>query len=308
MAAVESTILAQCLGLNSRERFTVLTDEAQLRRALDFHAEALRLGAESALLLQEPPGDGNDLAAAVASAFGVSDVIVSVRAGSISHSRATQEARAHGARVVSMGSSTEEMLARLLGVDLGALAIRSRRTAEALTAARRARISCPRGTDLELSLEGRSGHADDGDLRAPGSLGNMPFGEGFIAPAGGEGIVVPTTIAGQGYLAEPPALEVRDGVIVRAEGAAGLALCETLDRHGSAGRNLAELGIGVHHAARMTGNVLEDEKALRTAHVAFGSSAAFGGQVTAAVHIDCVVADVSIWLDGDPFDAAGAVA
>ena len=71
MATVESTILAQCLGLNSRERFAVLTDEAQLRRALDFHAEALRLGAESALLLQEPPGDGNDLAAAVAAAFGV---------------------------------------------------------------------------------------------------------------------------------------------------------------------------------------------------------------------------------------------
>ena len=59
MATVESTILAQCLGLNSRERFTVLTDEAQLRRALAFHAEALRLGAESALLLQEPPGAGN---------------------------------------------------------------------------------------------------------------------------------------------------------------------------------------------------------------------------------------------------------
>ncbi len=305
MTAIEATILGDCLGLAPQERFAVLTDESQLTRARALYRAALRLGAESVLLLQEPPGEGNDLGAAVAAALAVSDVIVSVLPGSVSHSRATHAARANGARVVSMGASTEEMLARLLDADLRAVAVRSRRVAEALTSASHARITCPHGTDLELGLAGRSGVADDGDLRAPGSLGNMPFGEGFIAPTGGEGIVVPTTIAGQGRLAEPPLLEVRGGVLAGADGAAGRLLGEALDRHDAASRTLAELGIGAHDAARITGNVLEDEKVLGSAHVAFGSSAGFGGSVAVPIHIDCVVADASLWLDDRLFDVAG---
>ncbi len=306
MAATESTILGECLGLGQRERFVVLTDEGQLMRAQALYREALRLGAESAVVLQEPPAGGNDLGPAAAAVLAVSDVIVSVLPGSISHSRATRAALANGARVVSMGASTEEMLTRLLVSDLLTVAGRSRRIAEALTSAGHARITCSRGTDLEVSLAGRSGIADDGDLRAPGSLGNMPFGEGFIAPTGGEGTVVATTIAGQGRLIEPLVLEVRGGLLARADGEAGRLLCEALDRHGPAGRNLAELGVGAHHTARITGNVLEDEKVLGSVHVAFGSSAAFGGSVAVPVHIDCVVADATLWLDDRLFDISRA--
>jgi leucyl aminopeptidase (aminopeptidase T) len=306
MSAIESAILGECLGLARGERVVVLTDEANLTRSRALYREAVRLGADSALVLQEPPVGGNDLGPAAAAALGVSDVIVSVLPGSISHSHATHTARANGARVVSMGASTEEMLARLLGADLVAVAGRSRRIAEALSSATTARITCPRGTNLELSLAGRSGIVDDGDLRAPGSLGNVPFGEGFVAPTGGEGVVVPTTVAGQGRLTEPLVLEVRRGVLAEADGEAGRLLCKALDRHGPAGRNLAELGVGAHHAARITGSILEDEKVLGSAHVAFGSSAAFGGSVAVPVHIDCVVADVSLWLDDRLFDVAGA--
>ena len=38
----------------------------------------------------------------------------------------------------------------------------------------------------------------------------------------------------------------------------------------------------------------------------FGSSSSFGGTVTVAVHIDCVVPDARIALDGEPFDPAAA--
>jgi leucyl aminopeptidase (aminopeptidase T) len=306
VATIESTILGQSLGLTQQERLTVLTDEQGLGRALAFHREACRLGAESVVLLQVPQVVGNELAAVAAAAFGESDVIVSVLAGSISHSGVTREALARGARVVSMGASTEEMLKRLLCRDASLVVARSRRIAAALSAARRARITCPLGTDLALDVEGRTGVADDGDLGRPGSLGNMPFGEGYIAPNGGAGRVVPTTIAGQGRLRRGPVLEVENGRLLSAQGAAGRTLCETLDRHGAAGRSLAELGIGAHHAARLSGNVLEDEKVLGSAHVAFGSNAAFGGNVDVPVHIDCVVADATIWLDDRVFDPAGA--
>jgi leucyl aminopeptidase (aminopeptidase T) len=252
MTAIASTILDDCLGLTAGERFTAVTDEPCLPRALALHDAALRIGAESALVMQRAPAGGNELTPAVAAALGVSDVIVGVLDGS---------------------------------------------------AARTAHLTCPRGSDLTLTLKGRRAVADDGDVRRPGSLGNVPFGEGFIAPTGGEGRLVATMIAGQGRVGEA-VLEVRDGALAGAEGRAGRELLETLDRHGPAGRSLAELGIGAHHAARICGNVLEGEKALGSVHVAFGSSSSFGGTVTVAVYVDCVVANARIVLDGEPFDPA----
>jgi leucyl aminopeptidase (aminopeptidase T) len=299
MTATASTILGACLGLSARERFTAVTDEPSLPRALALHAAAIELGAQSAVVLQRAPRAGNDLTLAVAAALGASDVIVGVLDGSISHAEATRSALARGARAASMGGSTEAMLERLLAGDLEAVAARSRAIAQALTAARTAHVSCPRGTDLTLDLEGRRAIADDGDLREPGSLGNVPFGEGFIAPIGGDGTLVATTIA---RLHGSATIEVRDGALAAADGPAGRELLLALDRHGPKGRNLAELGVGAHHAARICGDVLEDEKVLGSAHIAFGASSSFGGTVSVPVHIDCVIADVRIVLDGDPFD------
>ena len=71
-----------------------------------------------------------------------------------------------------------------------------------------------------------------------------------------------------------------------------------LSAHGTDGTNIAELGIGTNEKAILTGEVLEDEKILGTAHVAFGASAAIGGTVQVPVHLDCVVTRPSVEVDG----------
>lgn len=63
------------------------------------------------------------------------------------------------------------------------------------------------------------------------------------------------------------------------------------------GRNVAEFGVGTNDKARITGNVLEDEKVYGTIHIAFGSNNTFGGVVAAGVHIDCVVKSPTVYLD-----------
>ncbi len=89
-------------------------------------------------------------------------------------------------------------------------------------------------------------------------------------------------------------LTVRDGRLDAAEGEGGAAFLEHLDVHGPLGRNLAELGVGTNDRATLTGNTLEDEKILGTAHVAFGASAGIGGTVTVPVHQDVVVLEPSL--------------
>ena len=100
-------------------------------------------------------------------------------------------------------------------------------------------------------------------------------------------------------LADPPSeLVLEDGRLVSASGPKGEELLSYLDPHGLAGRNLAELGVGTNERAGLTGNVLEDEKILGTVHVAFGASAGIGGIVSVPIHLDCVVLDATLELDG----------
>ena len=51
--------------------------------------------------------------------------------------------------------------------------------------------------------------------------------------------------------------------------------------------------------------MLEDEKILGTVHVAFGASAAFGGTVSVPIHLDVVVTDASLEVDGQQVLDAG---
>ena len=44
--------------------------------------------------------------------------------------------------------------------------------------------------------------------------------------------------------------------------------------------------------------MLEDEKILGTVHVAFGASAGIGGTVSVPIHLDVVVLEASLEIDG----------
>jgi leucyl aminopeptidase (aminopeptidase T) len=194
------------------------------------------------------------------------------------------------------------MLARLMSADFDQMRRRSAAVAQLLTDAGDAHLTCPLGTDFRLDLRGRTGIPDDGDITAPGAFGNLPCGEGFVAPAGGEGTIFARSAAITGLYDEPLRIEVREGALAEASDASFLAM---LDAHAPKGRNLAELGVGTNENATLTGNVLEDEKILGTAHVAFGASAGFGGNVNVPVHLDVVVTDASLTIGGTQVLDAG---
>ena len=120
-----------------------------------------------------------------------------------------------------MPGVTEDMLARVMAVDFDTMAARSQRGGRAARRGTTAHVTCPLGTDLTLDLTGRAGISDDGDLTAPGAFGNLPCGEGFIAPVGGEGTVVASSLAPLGLSEDPARLTVADGRIVAAEGGLG---------------------------------------------------------------------------------------
>ncbi|MGZ8633328.1 MAG: aminopeptidase [Solirubrobacteraceae bacterium] len=298
LARAVRTVVRNCLAVTPGEDVLVVVDEPlqEVGEALRREAQAAQADAVLAVM-SERENHGVEPPPPIAAALAACNVFIAPTSRSLSHTQARKRATDNGARGATMPTVTADMLARLMVADLDLLRARSRAVADLLSAADRAHITCPRGTDLHLDLSGREAIPDDGDLTAPGAFGNLPCGEGFIAPCGGEGTVATRSLASIGIVMGHPAhLTVEGGRLTKATGPEGERLYELLTGAGELGTNLAELGVGTNERARLTGDILEDEKILGTVHVAFGSSAGIGGTVSVPIHLDVVVTDATLTI------------
>jgi leucyl aminopeptidase (aminopeptidase T) len=305
--AAVTTIIERCLAVRPYEDVLVVADEGTRAIGEALREGAAKAGAEVVLTVMEPRDvDGNEPPRPVAAAMAGCDVFIAPTSRSLSHTLARKQANETGARGATMPGVTEDMLGRTMAIDFNAMAIRSRAVAALLTEADTARLTCPRGSDFTLDLTGRRGIPDDGALTDRGAFGNLPCGEGFVSPCGGEGqIVVAGTIASMDLVEEPVTLTVSGGRLVKAEGGVGPQFLELLKQPGEDGTNLAELGIGTNDGAQLTGKVLEDEKILGTVHVAFGASAGIGGTVSVPVHLDVVILEPTLEIGSERVLDAG---
>jgi leucyl aminopeptidase (aminopeptidase T) len=296
LARAVRTVVRQCLAVAPGENVLVVVDDPLQDVGEALRREAQEAQADAVLAVMSPRHNhGVEPPPPIAEAFAACDVFIAPASRSLSHTQARKRATDNGARGATMPTVTAEMLARLMDVDLELLGARSRAVSALLEAADEARVTCPRGTDLRLDIAGREGFPDDGDLSAPGSFGNLPCGEGFVSPVGGEGTVVTRSLASIGLVQGHPAhLTVEGGRLTKATSPEGERLYELLTGAGEQGTNLAELGVGTNERAKLTGNILEDEKMLGTIHVAFGASAGIGGTVSVPIHLDVVVTDATL--------------
>ncbi|WP_060206967.1 aminopeptidase [Sporosarcina koreensis] len=209
---------------------------------------------------------------------------------SLTHTVARKNANAKGISVITMPGITEDMfLHGAMSADYNKVEAETNEMTLKLTEAKTVTIRTGKNYELVIPVQGRNGVPSTGVFREPGASGNLPSGEAYIAPPEGEAegtIEINGSIAGIGLLENPVVLTVEKGRLVKATGTDGETLLTLLGDED--GRYLCELGIGTNHAARLTGNILEDEKAYNTIHIAFGSNHTFGGTIKTNVHIDCV--------------------
>ncbi|HEX2051891.1 MAG TPA: aminopeptidase [Actinomycetota bacterium] len=294
-------VLESCLAVRAGEDVLVVTDPRRRAIGEALVAGARDMGAETMLLeMSERETNGTEPPGVVAAAMRASDVVVAPTTKSLTHTEARHVASQAGARIATMPEVTEDMLVRVMQADHDAVRRRSRAVASLLTAGRTVTITSEAGTDLTLSIEGRRGMPDDGDLRGRGSCGNLPAGESFVAPVEGVArgrIVFDGSIWPLGLLPEPLVVDVSDGYATAFGGPCGDDFRAILEPHGRDAFALAELGIGTNEAAQLTGNVLEDEKILGTIHIAFGDNHSFGGKVRVESHQDGVVLRPTVTID-----------
>jgi leucyl aminopeptidase (aminopeptidase T) len=303
------TVVRQCMGISPGEEVLVVCNPVTEEIGALMRIEAQGDGADATLaVISERDSAAAEPPRAVAAAMAAADVVLAPTIQSLSHTAARKAASDAGVRIGTLPGVTEEMLGRLMTGDLEEIRRRGWAVVTALNRGTEARITCRHGSDLRIGLQGRMGIVDAGELGNKGAFGNLPCGEGFIAPVEGttEGtLVVDGSIASIGLLDTPVSLTVREGNLVEATGNDGGRLLELLTAHGEDGTNVAELGIGTNEEAILTGNILEDEKILGTCHVAFGASAAIGGTVQVPVHLDCVILEPTVEIDGETIVSGG---
>jgi aminopeptidase len=171
-------------------------------------------------------------------------------------------------------------------LDWDAEAARMRGIADVFDGADEVRIVGP-GTDLTLSLAGRTGSVDDGHI-------NMPGGEVFYSPVedSANGVIEFSEFPAVHYGTEVEGARFvfENGRIVEATARTNQEfLVQTLDTDAGA-RRLGELGIGCNPGIqRFMKNVGFDEKINGTVHLAVGNSYTFtGGRNESSIHWDIV--------------------
>jgi leucyl aminopeptidase (aminopeptidase T) len=195
------------------------------------------------------------------------------------------------AKLGHMPGINEEMMLNSVNVDFEEMKSTAGKIINILNGADRLHITTEKGTDLLLGVKGRIFIEDIGVK--PGEDCNLPCGEIYCAPLETEadGIVVfDASIGDIGVLNYPLKVYVSKGRITKFESdnidlVKRISVLQDVDKDAMV---IGELGIGVNPGARITGNMLEDEKSLGTAHIAFGNNADFtgGGNNHSKIHRD----------------------
>jgi aminopeptidase len=211
--------------------------------------------------------------------------------------------------------ATVDMFERCVNVDYRQIQALAARLKCVLDDGSAVHVTSPAGTDIRLSIEGRKGQVDDGDFRLPGKGGNLPCGEAYVSPKNesAEGIIVfdgTVDLIPRAVIPETPVrVTYEKGFVTDVSGGQEAKdLLKVIEKGESMARELGlkaeernaralgELGIGINPAAKMTCNMLEDEKVGRTVHFAIGMN--LDHDAHALIHQDCLVLRPSVWVDG----------
>lgn len=193
-------------------------------------------------------------------------------------------------RYASMPLFDASMLEGAMNVDWRTLAKRTRGIAKVVNKAELIEIKTPNGTDISFSKKSRKVESDTGILTAPGSFGNLPAGEVYLAPLEGtaNGKLV-LEWAPTRPLKSPVTLRIENGFVKEVSGDEGYAdYLRTKISEQKENANIAELGIGTNGMAKRPDNILESEKILGTIHIALGDNSSFGGSISTPFHQDFV--------------------
>lgn len=310
-------IVAVCASVVQGEEVLIVTDFNLMNSARILAQSAFARGAKVTLTAMEPREiDGQEPPQSVAAAMGHAEVILTPVTVSMAHAKATLAALQNGARVLSLTTLSEDLLASdAWQADFVAQRPMVQKVADMFEAADEVRVTSALGTELVFSAAGRTGNAHACVVDAPGSFSAAPNIEASFSPV--EGSANGTFVAdgsipylGIGLLKEPVEFEIRDGRVTSVKGGDQADHIRRIweEQNDPSVYNIAQVAVGLNPKIERVLGTLGcnyDEGAYGTLHIGIGTSASIGGSVRAPTHFDALMNGPTVTCDGRPLLTAG---
>lgn len=290
------------LALKPTESLLVVTDPQMVDREGRFWLEGANgiTNKVSVAVVEGMTANGQEPPPEIAALMKQADVAILQTTFSLTHTAARRKACDNGCRIASLPNADIDLLRRTLSADYLPIQKRCQQLVDLLTCKDQVTITNPSGTNLTLSIKGRTATADDGFLTKKGSYGNLPAGETMLAPVEGtaNGIYVVEGSFAEIPTDKPIVVTVKDGFAIKISGGKAANLInQSVKTVGLNGRNIAELGVGTNPNANPQGKVLEAEKAYGTVHLALGNNMSYGGKVDVPFHMDGIILSPTLIVD-----------
>lgn len=323
-------IIENCAGVQSGQRVLIVTDTAFDETIINTFITLLKykdaqIGMATMTPLRFPYEAGfkgfEEPPDMVQAAILNADVILELTTMWCGLAKARFQATEKGAKYLSMPTIAYPMLIRggsaatdFLKMKPIAFSMRDK-----FTAADTIRIVTEAGTDITASIKGRQGRCNDciaDEGRRYDCPGDLEAGGAPIEGTANGAVVVDGMVEFSGLgliMGEPFKIIVKNGKLLEVQGKGegrrhAQRLMKAIENcnHPNA-TNLAEMSWGLNPNAVLSGIELETEAVIGSAHVAFGSNMGYGGDTWAPAHLDCIMKDATVYLDGEAIVENGAL-
>jgi len=298
MIASATDYMIYVMKLNKEDAILIVTDELSKSIADAFHEAAVNYGCAAEIYflpeknrpLSEIPPEMSELAKGktiIINIFKGMGEETPFRSKWIKQIIATKSIRlAHGPSITK-----SMMVEGPMNIDYEKMGVTADKLIKNFENAKVVHVTAPGGTDIIMDIEDRAFSTDVRIVRHP-YFANLPCGEIWCGPnescANGM-IVCDGSIGDLGKVKKPLKISVKNGKMIKLESKDQKLVkqVEKLTNIDDEARIIGELGIGLNPGARLSGILLEDEKALNTAHIAFGNNEEMkGGQNKSKTHRD----------------------
>jgi leucyl aminopeptidase (aminopeptidase T) len=287
-------IFKRALDIKKKDKILIITDRKKIKIGRKFF-RALKKKFPDTSLVSKKVGrfNGEEPSKVISNLMLKYDVIIAVTTFSLSHTNARIAATKMGARIASMPGFTEKMM-KALQADPQKMFKVGKRIEKILKKTDMVRVMTSSGTYITFSVKKRFIEIGSG-LITQQDFGNLPAGEISLSPVEGtaEGVIVIDSM--EDYVKKKTVVHVRKGRAYDiSDKKCKLAKIFSTIKNST---NIAELGIGLNKKAKVIGKILQDEKATKTCHIAFGNNKSYSGNIYSKVHLDSILFKPTIWFD-----------
>ncbi|MEQ6854126.1 hypothetical protein AAHH17_06615 [Lysinibacillus capsici] len=293
-------------NLQPHEKVLIITDDNKLEIGQFVYQFAKRYFDTSMIIMEARSGHGEEPSEPVRGALENCDVAFGATTMSLYHSKARLDtSKKNRLRWVGLQDYALHMFEKGgLTADFNEVERVINRVSEHYQG-KTFKLTSTGGTNLVCSIEGRKPVFDYGTSKTPGSASFPPNAEVALGPVEDTAnglIVIDGSIPHPrlNLIKEPIYCEVKDGYIKEISGGKEAEILkEILDSYNDPSvYNIAELGLGLNDKNYLCGHMAPDEGSFGNIHIGIGKNLNFGGIIDSPLHLDMVMKEITIEIDG----------